>query len=160
MPIFVMRQFVRHRMQNLNEISARYTELPEEFYIPNMWRTQDTKNKQGSIEAVEWSAAEHDTFSQFLGIACTNCFSVYKKLLRQGVAKEMARLVLPVNTYTEVYSCWDLKNLLNFIALRDDPHAQWEIQQYGKAIKEIATKLFPWTLECYEKYKFTLQELS
>ena len=75
-----------------------------------------------------------------------------------GVAREMARMVLPVNIYTEIYACWDLKNLLHFITLRDDSHAQAEIQEYGKAIKTICSELFPWTMQAYEKYKFKLIE--
>jgi thymidylate synthase (FAD) len=67
-------------------------------------------------------------------------------------------LVLPINIYTEVYVTWDLKNLLHFISLRDDAHAQAEIQVYGKAIKQITQELFPWTIEAYEKYKWVLTE--
>lgn len=155
MPIFVMRQYVRHRMQNLNEVSARYTELPCEFYIPEMWRKQDTKNKQSSEPSNE---LDHAHLSYLLKVYSNSCYSTYKQLLAKGVAREMARFVLPVNIYTEIYSCWDMKNLIHFIALRDDPHAQWEIQQYGKVIKEIVTKLFPWTMEAYEKFKFEIKE--
>ncbi len=150
MPIFVMRQYVRHRMQNLNEVSARYTELPSEFYIPERWRKQDTKNKQSSIDTTE---LEHEKLSYLLKVYCNSSYSTYQQLLDKGVAREMARMVLPVNIYTEIYSCWDMKNLIHFITLRDDAHAQWEIQQYGKAIKQIVIELFPWTMEAYEKGK-------
>ena len=161
MPIFVMRQYVRHRMQNLNEVSARYTELPAEFYTPNTWRRQDTKNKQGSIQT--------DTINPIINycgeVHCATemvirhnqlCYRLYQEMLEKGIAREMARMVLPVNIYTEIYACWDLKNLLHFITLRDDSHAQAEIQEYGKAIKSICEELFPWTMECYEKYKWKL----
>lgn len=150
MPIFVMRQYVRHRMQNLNEVSARYTELPNEFYIPEKWRAQDTKNKQSSNEDGFLGQSQSE-LSDRLRLVCSTAYEQYKILLDCGVAREMARMVLPVNIYTEIYSCWDLKNLLHFIALRDDPHAQWEIQQYGKAIKQICVELFPWTMEAYEE---------
>jgi len=162
MPIFIMRQYVRHRMQNLNEVSARYTELPNEFYIPEIWRKQDAKNKQGSLNDENWSpeiealgecALGHTDVSFLLKEQCQECYKVYQSLLDSGVAREMARMVLPVNIYTEIYTCWDLKNLLHFVSLRDDGHAQWEIQQYGKAIKEILTDLFPWTMEAYEESK-------
>jgi thymidylate synthase (FAD) len=159
MPIFVMRQYVRHRMQNLNEVSARYTELSNEFYIPIIWRLQDTKNKQSSAENT-MASAWHDACIEELTMHCEQSYRLYLNLIRKGVAREMARFVLPVNIYTEIYSCWDLKNLLHFISLRDDPHAQFEIQQYGKAIKEICKELFPWTMEAYEKYKFTVKEPS
>jgi thymidylate synthase (FAD) len=166
MPIFVMRQYVRHRMQNLNEVSARYTELPNEFYIPNEWRKQDTKNKQGSIEDSSfnpiWSipdAAGGDiTTTMIVKNYCKNSYDLYKQMLEKGIAREMARMVLPINIYTEIYSTWDLNNLLKFIVLRDDKHAQTEMQEYAKVMKDIAKELFPFTLEAYEKHKFVVKE--
>ncbi len=166
MPIFIMRQYVRHRMQNLNEVSARYTELPNEFYIPTSWRRQDNKNKQGSVEEGDFNPSlycnESNGTPVFVTDAfinhCKSSYELYKRMLESGVAREMARMVLPVNIYTEIYACWDLKNLLHFITLRDDGHAQSEIQEYGKAIKTICKELFPWTLEAFEKYKFQLVE--
>lgn len=164
MPIFIMRQYVRHRMQNLNEVSARYTELPEEFYIPKNWRCQDKKNKQGSVDVKGFNpqtipelmtTATEDFESQ-----CRQSYQCYKRMLAAGIAREMARMVLPVNIYTEIYACWDLKNLLHFISLREDSHAQAEIQEYGRAIKEICAELFPWTMGTYEKFKFEAKEVS
>lgn len=157
LPIFVMRQFVRHRMQNLNEVSARYTELPNEFYFPDVYRVQDTKNKQGSV-VDDKSADWHVDQNRLVQDTCNACYKAYETLLANGVAREMARMVLPVNIYTEIYTTWDLKNLLHFITLREDAHAQAEIQEYGKAIKLICQELFPWTMEAYEKYKFVLKE--
>jgi thymidylate synthase (FAD) len=164
MPIFIMRQYVRHRMQNLNEVSARYTELPNEFYIPKVWRKQDIKNKQGSIEETNWNpivipvtaVAEAKTATQALELLCHKAYQTYQQMLEAGIAREMARMVLPINIYTEIYTCWDLKNLLHFITLREDSHAQAEIQEYGRAIKQICQELFPWTMEAYEKYKWQL----
>ena len=156
MPIFVMRQYVRHRMQNLNEVSARYTELPNEFYIPSNWRKQDTTNKQGSVEDGQWNPqlfGDGGSSSTYLKIHCEESYKLYEMMLSRGIAREMARMVLPVNIYTECYVCWDLKNLLHFITLRDDSHAQAEIQEYGKAIKAIISELFPFTMEVYDKYK-------
>ncbi len=163
MPIFVMRQFVRQRMQNLNEVSARYTELPNEFYIPNAWRAQDNKNKQGSVESGAWNPAlkalprwafdQGCVASTRLEHHCQACYDLYEEMLAVGIAREMARMVLPVNIYTEIYTTWDLNNLLKFFALRDDPHAQWEHQQFAFAMKEIVTALFPWTMEAYEQLK-------
>jgi thymidylate synthase (FAD) len=168
MPIFVMRQFVRHRMQNLNEVSARYTELPGEFYVPKVWRMQDLKNKQGSsgsvnpvIESRNMGGLQTNFHADScLRSFCEDAYSLYQKLLEAGIAKEMARFCLPVNIYTEIYCCWDLKNLLGFFSLRDDAHAQWEHQQYGKAMKQIAAELFPWTLEAYERFKFPAIDLA
>ncbi len=176
LPIFLMRQYVRHRMQNLNEVSARYTELPNEFYIPKNWRSQDTKNKQGSVNQENWNPEIANTIpnrdfngqpfkstvtttaTSLLEQTCHSCYQTYQDLLNAGVAREMARMVLPVNIYTEIYACWDLKNLLHFITLREDAHAQAEIQEYGKAIKSMLNELFPWTMEAYEKYTWKLVE--
>jgi thymidylate synthase (FAD) len=174
MPIFVMREYVRHRMQNLNEISGRYTQLPNEFYIPDSWRQQDLKNKQSSVKTENWNPdvmvidgyiGEGDCFGDFpqpatsvLRKHCRESYVIYEQMLKAGVAREMARMVLPVNIYTEIYCCWDLKNLLHFINLRDDSHAQLEIQEYARAIKQVIRELFPWTLEAFEKYKFELVE--
>lgn len=150
MPIFVMRQYARHRMQNLNEVSARYTELPNEFYVPETWRKQDKKNKQGSVATKK---LQHKNLSMELEAHCTDAYEFYEDLISRGIARELARMVLPINIYTEIYATWDLKNLLHFITLRDDSHAQWEIQEYGKAIKKILKELFPWTMEAYENYQ-------
>lgn len=166
LPIFVMRQYVRHRMQNLNEVSARYTELSNEFYIPKEWRKQDSENKQGSLINRDWGIVSdftgthslNDEFNRHLKKHCEDSYSLYHKMIDWGIAREMARMVLPINIYTEIYACWDMKNLLHFITLRDDHHAQFEIQEYGKAIKQICQELFPWTMEAYEKYKWKLLE--
>ena len=166
LPIFVMRQYVRHRMQNLNEMSARYTELPAEFYIPEVWRKQDTKNKQGSVVSEDsnpficCNGGNGDPLyaTDVVRNHCKASYDLYQQLLGKGIAREMARMVLPVNIYTEIYATWDMKNLLHFISLRDDSHAQAEIQEYGRAIKTMCKKLFPWTMDAYEKYKFQLVE--
>jgi thymidylate synthase (FAD) len=158
MPIFVMRQFIRHRMQSVNEVSARYTELPCEFYIPKAWRPQDPKNKQGSVETADWNpiVSENEAFKynagEVLSFHCRHAYDQYQQMLKAGIAREMARMILPVNIYTEIYTTWDLNNLLKFFALRDDPHAQWEHQQFALAMKAITARLFPWTMEAYELY--------
>lgn len=157
MPIFVMRQFVRHRMQSLNEVSARYTVLPDVFYIPTKWRKQDTKNKQGSTDEGDWNPiipfgtmGACSPATELLKECCKESYRIYLKMVEAGIAKEMARFILPVNIYTEIYSTWDLNNLLRFFALRDDPHAQWEHKQFALAMKAITAQLFPWTMEIYE----------
>lgn len=162
MPIFIMRQYVRHRMQNLNEVSARYTQLSDDFYIPEKWRKQDNKNKQSSLVDDSWepridalgeAGIGHKDCSDVFEDQCKEIYQVYQSMIDSGIAREMARMILPVNIYTEIYSCWDLKNLLHFISLRDDSHAQAEIQEYGKAIKSICEELFPVTMEAYEEFK-------
>jgi thymidylate synthase (FAD) len=150
MPIFVMRQYIRHRMQNVNEFSARYKELPDEFFIPEVFRKQDTKNKQASSEPAFSKDMNHwcqEEVREFYAKA----YATYQLLLSNGVSREQARIVLPVGIYTEFYCCWDLNNLLKYFALRDDPHAQGEHQDYAKAMKEITKALFPWTMEVYEQ---------
>lgn len=176
MPIFVMRQYVRHRMQNLNEMSARYTELPNEFYIPKEWRKQDTKNKQGSMIDVDWNVVKthymggkfglgneecdsHDLFSKLLLEHCDRAYDLYEWYIEQGIAREMARVVLPLNIYTEIYCCWDLKNLMHFLQLREDSHAQFEIQEFARAIKVIVKELFPVTIQAFDKFKWKMEEL-
>jgi thymidylate synthase (FAD) len=158
---FVCNGIVVH---NCNEMSARYTELPGDFYIPDKWRRQDNTNKQGSIETedsnpVVYSSSDGSNIRATDAVRsfCKQSYDLYQLLLKQGIAREMARIVLPVNVYTEIYACWDMRNLLHFISLRDDSHAQAEMQEYGKAIKQICVQLFPWTMEAYEKYKWVLK---
>lgn len=163
MPIFVMRQYIRHRMQNVNEFSARYKELPDEFFIPVTWRAQSTVNKQSSVLAdlklsseVQVTDVDGSTYfttdiSAYVYQVYNEAYKSYQKLLAAGVAREQARIVLPVGIYTEFYSCWDLNNLLKYFALRDDPHAQGEHQDYARAMKQITKELFPWTMDVYER---------
>lgn len=166
MPIFVARQYIRHRMQNVNEFSMRYSEAPDEFYIPERWRAQDTKNKQGSVISEEWektrgmegTTSQNDRFSMDLEEHAKAGYKLYQSYIERGVAREMARMCLSLNIYTMFYATWDLKNLLHFITLREDAHAQAEIQEYGRAMKQIMKEFFPWTIEAYEKYKWVVLE--
>lgn len=161
MPIFVARQYIRHRMQNVNEVSARYTELPDQFYCPGEWRYQDPKNKQGSTGSFDPAVSTDfgmKAASDVVRNHSRQAYELYQELIAVGVAREMARMVLPLNIYTTMRVCWDLKNLLHFITLREDAHAQAEIQEYGRAIKTICTVLFPLTMEAYDLYKFPCTE--
>jgi thymidylate synthase (FAD) len=170
LPLFVQGQMVRHRTQRLNQVSARYTEMVDEFYIPKEWRKQDTKNKQGSNNDEDLSKKEIPIYnydgvlvdyfdiSSALSHHCKKSYQLYKQLLDIGVSKEMARMLLPQNLYTEIYSNWDLNNLTRFFSLRIEEHAQLEIREYAKAMLEIAKQLYPWTIEAYEKYKWKLVE--
>jgi thymidylate synthase (FAD) len=159
MPLFVAGQFVRHRMQNLNFQSYRYTKPQEEFYIPTEWRRQDTKNKQSSQKETNFDPLFFDTdtmrdkyASEILEAFCERSYRIYNQMIDNGIAREMARMILPQNLYTTCYSCWDLSNLLKFIYLRDESHAQYEIQEYARAMKAIVAENFPWTMEAYEKF--------
>ena len=91
---------------------------------------------------------------------CDSAYKLYQQMLQSGIAREMARMVLPVNIYTEIYALWNLRSLFNFITLREDAHAQAEIQDYGRAIKSILVALFPWTMEAFEKYKWELKDIE
>lgn len=168
LPIFVMRQYIRHRMQNVNEVSARYSELPSEFYVPAEWRVQDKKNKQGSTSThqplklestwtrtdVDGSTFQTDDPTLVLMEGYEQCYRMYQAFLKAGIAREQARIILPVGIYTEARVCWDMNNLLKFFTLRDDPHAQGEHQDYAQAVKQICRKLFPLTMEAYDTIKW------
>ena len=144
LPIFVARQWIRHRIGvSFNEVSGRYTEVPDEFYVPEKWRAQDTKNKQGSIAA----DLDHAKLSQELITAYGICRGAYLQMLEAGVAKEMARMVLPVNLYTQWYFTCNARSLINFIRLRSDDHAQWETRQYSHAMAFLFREVMPWSYD-------------
>lgn len=157
MPIFCMRQFVRHRTMRLNEWSGRYSELADEFYMPEEWRIQDSKNKQGGLsgnQPLGWHNANDDIAQKCFD----STYSAYQQLLERGVAKELARIVLPVSLFTEIYVNVDVHNLIHFLNLRQDAHAQFEMRIIADAMNEIFEKLFPWCAEARKKYKFVLRE--
>jgi thymidylate synthase ThyX len=137
----VARQWMRHRSFSYNEVSARYTEVPCQYYTPPVWRLQDEKNRQGSTDRL----GEHDSHSATLLYreSVETAIQSYVKLMESGVARELARMVLPQSMYTTfVFSC-DYRNLLNFLKLRMDSHAQWEIQRYATAIMHLLMPIVP-----------------
>lgn len=148
-PIFVMRQWIRHRMASYNEISARYTEMKDEFYIPSAWRAQDLKNKQGSVKTAD---LDHPALTAHFSAQVEASLKCYRGLLEAGVAREMARMILPVNLYTQFYWTINARSLMNFITLRADVHAQWEIQQYAQALARFFAQKMPWTWEAFLAY--------
>jgi thymidylate synthase (FAD) len=148
-PIFVARQWFRHRFAAYNEISFRYTEVKDYFYMPEKWRGQDKKNKQGSTAAADLDQkALHEMFKKQVDGA----LATYKTMIDQGVAREMARMALPVNLYTEFYWTVNARSLMNFVSLRADAHAQWEIQQYGEAMARAFRQVMPWTYEAFLRH--------
>ena len=155
LPLFVQGQMVRHRTQRLNQVSARYTEMVDEFYIPKEWRKQDNKNKQSSISSED---LPHDKIREITSNICKYAYDQYQYLLGYGVSREMARMILPQNIYTEIYSNWDLNNLMKFFSLRMDEHSQQEIREYAKTMYDITKEVFPMTMNAYEKYKWGLVE--
>lgn len=156
-PIFLMRQFVRHRTFRLNEWSGRYSELADEFFVPtDGWRTPDPNNKQGSVGGFDPVVSDiadlSVTLTEAYRLQLQSAYGFYQRMLKLGVAKEMARMILPVSIYTEIYVNCDLHNLIHFLRLRCDPHAQKEIQDVANAMKQIAAELFPWTFSAVERY--------
>lgn len=163
MPIFCMRQFVRHRTIRLNEWSGRYSELADECYTPSKWRAQDTKNKQGSVDynpdgnlAWMWHARNNEIAQA----SFASSYSAYQQLLENGVAKELARIVLPVSLFTEIYCNVDVHNLMHFLNLRQDAHAQLEMREIANGMASIFEQLYPWCAEARNRYKFVLQDLE
>ncbi len=146
-PLFVVRQWFRHRTASVNEISGRYSVLKEEFYEPPAWRRQARRNKQGSEGALLDEEA-----SRLLQETQAQAYAAYQALLEKGVAREMARMVLPLNLYTEFYWKQDLHNLFHFLKLRLAPEAQWEIRQYAKAMAEIVRARVPLAWASFEEH--------
>ncbi|MER3451049.1 MAG: thymidylate synthase (FAD) [Thermus sp.] len=154
-PLFVVRQWFRHRTASVNEISGRYSILKEEFYEPKAWRRQAKENKQGS----EGGFQDEEAVS-LLREAQGTAYRTYQALLEKGVAREMARFTLPLNLYTEFYWKQDLHNLFHFLKLRLDPHAQWEIREYARAIAEIVKAHVPLAWESFEEHVLEGANLS
>jgi len=146
-PLFVVRQWFRHRTASVNEISGRYSVLKEEFYEPPAWRRQARRNKQGSEGALLDEEAD-GLLRQVEEVA----YAAYQALLGKGVAREMARMVLPLNLYTEFYWKQDLHNLFHFLKLRLAPEAQWEIRQYARAMAEIVRARVPLAWASFEEH--------
>ena len=147
-PIFVARQWMRHRWGSYNEVSARYTQVKDEFYIPSQFRGQDTKNKQGSVPT---SSLNQKALIKLYEDSVEASYAAYKKLIDAGVAREMARGVLPVCQYTQFYWSVNARSLLNFLSLRTDKHAQREIRVYADAIAKIFQEKMPWSWEAFEE---------
>lgn len=160
LPIFVERQWARHRTAKWNEASARYQKLPEEAYMPEADQVcyQSTENKQGRAGRVEMQY--NDWFRDTLDSSNKEAFGVYQQAAQDGVALETARLSLPVNTYTEKIWCMDLHNLFHFLSLRMDSHAQWEIRQYANVIGEIVKAWAPISYQAFMDYDFNARRFS
>ena len=129
-PIFVLRQWMRHRTWSYNELSARYRELPEEFYVPRpeMIGVQSRDNKQARDLTAPIDRAENEKSAQMIEDACRLTLQCYKALLGRSVPRELARSVLPVATYSHMFGSVNLLNLLHFLSLRSDAAAQYEIR--------------------------------
>jgi thymidylate synthase (FAD) len=203
LPIFVARQWIRHRMASVNEYSARYSIMDREFYIPDSGYLEETRNqrkaerKSGTQQALfefaptselQHTAAQSRTNKQGReGVVATDeaedaletirqigqrSYRQYVRLLnedaqgrpvdpeRQGIARELARMVLPLNTYTQWYWKIDLHNLLHFVRLRADAHAQHEIRVYAEVLADVLRRWVPLTMRAFEEYRMHGAELS
>jgi thymidylate synthase (FAD) len=155
-PEFVMRQWYKHvvgiettstssaKDHAWNEISGRYVPVTD-FYSPNNWRRQSEDNKQASEGSIDNQDAANNVFSEVM----QHVLNSYEKLLELGVAKEQARMILPLNQYTEVYWTASFQAIMNFIDLRDEATAQWEIREYAKAMKEMMLEIYPETTKIW-----------
>ena len=158
LPIFIARQWIRHRTANVNERSARYSVVEDDFFLPEAINTQSTTNHQGrsdtSIESIE-------KIRKIMTEDATRCYEHYMDMMTDdNVARELARINLPINYYTEWYWKVDLRNLFNFLRLRADPHAQKEIRDYTEAIMKIVKVWVPMAYEAFEEYALYAKRLS
>ena len=163
LPIFIMRQLVRHRTANLNEYSGRYSIMSDEYYLPeaDYLQKQSTTNNQGREEAIPQKGLLQFEFNRMYDGAQI----AYENLLNFELTKELARAVLPVANYTECIWKIDLHNFFHFVKLRADKHAQREIQDYANAMYELVKPKFPLCCEAFEDYNrdavtFSKQEMD
>ena len=161
MPIFVARQWMRHRTARANEISGRYSVLPGEFYLPDpdQLRPQSRRNKQGRAdEAVPPELQER--VLALLQDGQARAHGEYEGMLEDGLARELARIHLPLSLYTEMYWQIDLHNLMHFLRLRMDDHAQYEIRAYGEALARCARAVAPLAYAAFEEHVLHGRRLS
>lgn len=153
LPIFVARQWIRHRSANVNEYSGRYSVMKEEFYLPEPQdiRYQSQVNKQGRSDEEVPDELKHQLLD-YLKSSQTEAFENYMEFVDKGLARELARINLPLSLYTEWYWKIDLHNLFHFLRLRMDPHAQYEFQQYAKVMAKIVRTVCPMAFEAFMDY--------
>lgn len=165
LPLFVRSEWERHRTQAYNEMSSRYVEMEPLWYTPSAERLlcgfQDSKNRQGSCQKVYDTDTEAesarllvDQWASRMSEQCRSAFRTYSILLNAGMARELARGVLPVNTYTRLRATAKLRNWLEFMTLREDPAAQWEIRQYALELGRLLELIFPRTFYLWKEEKY------
>lgn len=160
MPIFVARQWIRHRTASVNEYSGRYSEMPELFYVPEAGRVtkQSTANKQGSEDEELIEGAQE--IVNHMEIEQASDYVNYQSNLSAGMSRELARINLPLSTYTEWYWKIDLHNLLHFLKLRLDSHAQYEIRAFAEAMAALIKPIVPMAWDAFEDYHLLSLTLS
>lgn len=153
-PIFVFRQWHRHRTWSYNELSARYRELPEEFYVPQPEHVgvQSKDNKQGrdASENEQLAVTRKSQLADYRQ-ACKSAFVLYREFIADGWPRELARACLPVSTYSHMFATVNLLNLMKFLTLRCDGHAQYEISVYADAMRDLAKTVVPICIEAWSK---------
>ena len=149
-PIFVLRQWHRHRTWSYNELSARYKELPEVYYIPEdkYIGQQSSTNKQGR-DLTTQNAGNATNLENYRHV-CAQAFELYRALLAEGWPRELARAVLPVATYSRMFATVNLLNLLKFLTLRCNTHAQYEIRVYAEAMRDLVREIVPVAIQAWE----------
>lgn len=181
LPIFVSNQWVRHRTWSFNQISGRYSEMPDEFYVPeeNKVTKQNPTNKQGGTdEYVNFADMPNEAIEHYTEVAFKDLVAQsfswqkefiqsqgqtrleYEGYIKSGMRRELARINLPLSQYTEMYATVDLHNLLHFLRLRLDHHAQYEIRVYAEAILELIKDIVPVTAKAFEDYTLNSITLS
>lgn len=148
-PIFVVREWMRHRVSSFNELSGRYTELTDSFYVPS---AGDVRTQIGRPGSYQFGRVDSDTAERTrttIGVAYKTSFEAYRKMLDDGIAKEVARLVLPVGLMTEFYWTVNARSLMNFLSLRNAETAQYEIKQYAAAVEQLFAREMPETAQAF-----------
>lgn len=172
LPIFIARQWIRHRTANVNEYSGRYSILDREFYVPapEQLAAQSVSNRQGRGDVLEGEEAQR--VLDILRSDAQHCYDHYQEMLnedevgnvvneeKQGLARELARMNLPVNFYTQWYWKIDLHNFMHFLALRADDHAQYEIRVYAQAMLDVLKRWVPITYAAFMDYRMGATEVS
>lgn len=161
LPIFVARQWIRHRTANVNELSGRYSQMTDEFYLPDFSqiRHQSDNNKQGRSD-VQLGGETADSVIQRMQQSHKQSYDEYQSYLQDDLARELARINLPLSTYTEWYWKIDLHNLFHFLKLRLDAHAQYEIRVYAEAIASILRGIVPIAYEAFEDFNLYSKSFS
>ncbi len=152
-PIFVAREWFRHRIASYNEYSGRYSKMHSDFYIPELKQMRSQKGKPGAYTFEELPVHLAQNAQTLLELNQNESWDHYEALLESGVAKEVARMVLPVNIYTQFTCVINLRSLLNFISLRSDEAAMWEIRQYSQNIEQLIQPIVPIAFEAFLKNK-------
>ena len=162
MPIFVARQFIRHRTASVNEYSGRYSEMINEFYIPDedRLRLQSASNKQGSEDSDDLEPYKKGAILDLIVNHTISSYDIYQQILGTGLTRELSRIILPTSNFTEMVWKIDLKNFLHFVKLRMDEHAQEEIRKLANLMYEMVKDFFPLTCEAFEDYTLNSIKLS